>query len=118
MGAEKVYLRPITAEDTTKVVAWRNKDFVRKNFIYQKPFTEEGHMTWFREQVETGHVAQFIICVAASEGCREKNGGAENYGSEDVQSSTEKVCKTDAEGFYREVGSVYLRDIDREAGTA
>ena len=79
MSVEKVHLRPITAADTAKIVAWRNKEFVRKNFIYQQPFTEEGHMAWFREQVESGRVAQFIICV------------------ED-----------------REIGSVYLRDIDRE----
>lgn len=83
MSEDRVHLRPITAADTTKIVAWRNKEFVRKNFIYQKPFTEEGHMAWLREQVEPGRVAQFIICV------------------ED-----------------REIGSVYLRDIDREAGTA
>lgn len=83
MSVEKVHLRPITAADTAKIVAWRNKEFVRKNFIYQQPFTEEGHMAWFREQVESGRVAQFIICV------------------ED-----------------REIGSVYLRDIDREKGEA
>lgn len=83
MNEDRVYLRPMTAADTAKIVVWRNKEFVRKNFIYQKPFTEEGHMAWFREQVESGRVAQFIICV------------------ED-----------------REIGSVYLRDIDRKAGTA
>lgn len=92
MRAEKVYLRPITAADTARVVAWRNKDFVRKNFIYQKPFTQEGHMTWLREQVEPGHVAQFIICVAAGEDCLQTKD--------------------------REIGSVYLRDIDRENETA
>lgn len=87
MRAGKVYLRPITAADTARIVAWRNKDFVRKNFIYQKLFTEEGHMAWLREQVEPGHVAQFIICV-------------------------------EEEGVCREIGSVYLRDIDREKGEA
>lgn len=83
MSAEKVYIRPITAEDTAKIVTWRNKDFVRGNFIYQKLFTAEGHMAWLREQVKPGHVAQFIICVADWE-----------------------------------IGSVYLRDIDREKETA
>ncbi len=63
MSAGKVYLRPITAADTSKIVVWRNKDFVRGNFIYQKLFTAEGHMEWLRKQVEPGHVAQFIICV-------------------------------------------------------
>ncbi len=79
-----VYLRPMTADDTEKIVAWRNRDFVRKNFIYQELFTEEGHREWIRSQVEPGHVAQFIICLS---------GG-------------------------REIGSVYLRDIDRVAKTA
>lgn len=88
MSAEKLHLRPITPADTEKVVTWRNRDFVRKNFIYQKPFTKEGHETWLREQVEPGHVVQFIICVEEEEAC------------------------------LREIGSVYLRDIDREAGTA
>lgn len=85
MSAGKVYLRPITAADTDKIVAWRNRDFVRKNFIYQKPFTREGHEAWLREQVELGHVVQFIICVESEQ---------------------------------REIGSVYLRDIDRKKGEA
>ncbi|MDE7247658.1 MAG: GNAT family N-acetyltransferase [Lachnospiraceae bacterium] len=89
MSKERVYLRLITAADTAKIVTWRNRDFVRKNFIYQKPFTEEGHLTWFHEQVESGQVAQFIICVL------------------DEKST-----------FPWEIGSVYLRDIDRDAGTA
>ena len=58
-----IYLRPMTADDTDKIVAWRNKDFVWKNFIYQEPFTREGHMAWIRDQVEPGHVVQFIICL-------------------------------------------------------
>lgn len=80
----KVHLRPITSEDTEKIVVWRNREFVRRNFIYQERFTPEGHKAWLQEQVEPGHVAQFIICV-------------EGIG---------------------EIGSVYLRDIDREQKTA
>lgn len=104
MGAQKVYLRPITAADTAKIVTWRNKDFVRGNFIYQKLFTEEGHMTWLREQVEPGHVAQFIICV--------KN--VERSGADCLFDSV-KACTDIGD---REIGSVYLRDIDRENETA
>lgn len=79
-----VRLRQMTTEDTAKIVAWRNQDFVRKNFIDQELFTEERHLAWIRNQVEPGRVVQFIICLS---------GG-------------------------REIGSVYLRDIDRENGTA
>lgn len=56
-----IELRNIRREDTALIVNWRNKDNVRKNFLYQKPFTEEGHIKWMQEKVETGKVAQFII---------------------------------------------------------
>lgn len=62
-----IYLRPMTWEDTDLIVTWRNQDFVRKNFIYQKPFTREGHENWIRTQIETGHVVQFIICKRADD---------------------------------------------------
>lgn len=109
MRVETVYLRPITEADTAKIVAWRNKDFVRKNFIYQKPFTEEGHTAWLREQVEPGHVAQFIICVSTQEDCLREPGDG-----------PEKNCPPGeaCEKAHREIGSVYLRDIDREKKTA
>lgn len=100
MSNDIVYLRPMTAADTAQVVAWRNREFVRKNFIYQKPFTEEGHMVWFREQVEPGRVAQFIICV------KKETAGLRETGQQ---------CE---KGAGMEIGSVYLRDIDRKAGTA
>lgn len=65
-SAESVYLRPMQEADTEQIVAWRNKERVRHNFIYQKPFTKEGHLNWIRTQVEPGHVVQFIICEKAS----------------------------------------------------
>lgn len=59
---KKIFLRPIDDGDMERIVAWRNQERVRKNFIYQKPFTKEGHEEWMRTQVQTGRVAQFIIC--------------------------------------------------------
>jgi len=100
MSKDNVYLRPMTAADTAKIVTWRNKDFVRRNFIYQKPFTEEGHMTWFREQVKPGRVAQFIICVEKED---------------DGLSDADRKCGKNVD---KEVGSVYLRDIDLETRVA
>lgn len=67
LSAELVYLRPIREADTELVVSWRNKERVRHNFIYQKPFTKEGHLNWLRTQVEPGHVVQFIICETVSD---------------------------------------------------
>ena len=63
---ERICLRPIEAGDTDRIVAWRNQERVRRNFIYQKPFTREGHEAWMRTKVATGEVVQFIICEKES----------------------------------------------------
>ena len=57
---KQIYLRPITMEDTDRIVSWRNQDRVRHNFIYQKLFTKESHENWMHNQVETGHVVQLL----------------------------------------------------------
>lgn len=80
-----IYLRPMTYEDTDLIVAWRNSDAVRKNFIYQELFTREGHEHWIRTMVETGRVVQMMICDIATD---------------------------------RPLGSVYIRDIDRQHNKA
>lgn len=59
---EKIYLRPMTVEDTDRIVCWRNNPRVRRNFIYQEFFTREGHLNWIKTRVDTGEVIQFIIC--------------------------------------------------------
>lgn len=61
---EQVCLRMMTEEDTDLIVSFRNKDFVRERFIYQKPFTREGHLQWIKTQVKTGRVVQMMICLA------------------------------------------------------
>ncbi len=57
-----IYLRPMAPEDTDLIIRWRNSDSVRKNFIYQAPFTREGHENWIRTMIDTGRVVQMIIC--------------------------------------------------------
>jgi len=54
-------LRPISESDTDLIVSWRNKESVKKNFLYRADFTAEMHQQWLREKVETGSVVQFII---------------------------------------------------------
>lgn len=66
-GAAGIYLRPLTLDDTDRVVAWRNSDAVRKNFIYREFFTREGHENWVHTQIETGHVVQMVICDSADD---------------------------------------------------
>lgn len=57
-----VYIRPMTYDDIDDVIRWRNSDGVRKYFIYQGEFTREGQINWIKNHVETGEVAQMIIC--------------------------------------------------------
>ena len=64
LKGKQVYLRPITKskEDTENIVRWRNSEVVRPYFIYQEPFTVEGHEKWLENVIipEKGH--QFIVC--------------------------------------------------------
>lgn len=62
-----IFLRPMTSEDTDLIVAWRNSDGVRRNFIYQEPFTRESHENWIRTMVNTGKVVQLMICRLSDE---------------------------------------------------
>lgn len=60
---EKVYLRPITKEDTEDVLSWRNSPEVVDNFIYRKRISTQEHTSWLENKVFTGDVHQFIICA-------------------------------------------------------
>lgn len=80
-----IYLRLMTELDTDSIIAWRNREDVRKNFIYREPFTREGHGHWVKTMIDTGRAVQMIICNLASG---------------------------------QPLGSVYIRDIDREHNKA
>ena len=60
---KQVYLRPITdsEEDTNNIIRWRNSETVRPYFIYQKPFTVEGHKKWLETEIFSGKGFQFIV---------------------------------------------------------
>lgn len=61
-----IYLRPMTELDTDSIIAWRNREDVRKNFIYREPFTREGHGHWVKTMIDTGRAVQMIICNLVS----------------------------------------------------
>ncbi len=58
---DAIILRLMKEEDTDRIVKWRNREFVRRNFIYRRLFTRQGHENWIRTMVDTGKVIQFII---------------------------------------------------------
>lgn len=57
---DKILLRPITFDDTSLIVKWRNNPSVMKNFIFRETFTEEMHKNWMNTKVATGQVVQYI----------------------------------------------------------
>lgn len=59
--SKNLYFRPITFEDTDLILKWRNREEVKRNFIYRKSITREDHLEWFDHKVKTGSVIQFII---------------------------------------------------------
>ena len=61
MIEKKISIRPITENDTNKIIEWRNKPSVKQYFIYREPFTRESHLNWFHNRVQRGKVAQFMI---------------------------------------------------------
>ena len=63
---EGVILRPITPDDTPQIVCWRNRESVRRNFIFREPFTAEMHTRWLNTKVASGEVVQYIILDKAT----------------------------------------------------
>ena len=59
--SERIRLRPITDFDTDLIVSWRNKEDVKKNFLYRSDFTVDLHKKWLEEKVYRGGLIQFII---------------------------------------------------------
>ena len=98
---ERIALRPMEEGDTADIIRWRNTDFVRKNFIYQKPFTVETHQHWMETMVNTGKVVQFMICPYVQ--------GAGNKAEQEKQGQRADVGLKKPGNA---VGSVYLRDMD------
>ena len=62
LKGDRLYLRKMTLDDSALIVAWRNQDWVRKNYIYREQFTLDGQKAYFHNKIETGEVVQFIVC--------------------------------------------------------
>lgn len=57
----KIYLRPITKEDTDMIVKWRNNPKVSAHCLNKRPITRESHLKFFDENVATGYYQQYIV---------------------------------------------------------
>ena len=61
LEGSRILLRPIKDTDTDHIIEWRNNESIRKFFIYQQPFTKEGHEKWLKEMIGTQNGFQFIV---------------------------------------------------------
>lgn len=102
---KQIYLRPITIEDTDRVVRWRNDKKIVENFIYRKKISREEHLGWLHNKVETGQVIQFIICDLAND---------KPLGSIYLQNFNEESRQAE-EGIFLGEEEAYGRGIGTEA---
>ncbi len=58
----RLYLRPITEDDTDMILSWRNSERVVSYFLYRKPISRAEHLDWLHNKVYKGLVHQFVIC--------------------------------------------------------
>lgn len=57
----KIFLRPITINDSHLIVKWRNNSTVLSHCMSKIEITEESHLKFFKENIETGKYKQFIV---------------------------------------------------------
>lgn len=57
----RIVLRPITLEDGSLIVKWRNDTNVRNHCMSRNAITYESNKKFFKEFVETGKYKQFIV---------------------------------------------------------
>lgn len=80
----QIFLRPIERRDTPNILKWRNSENVRSHCMTKTPITEESHLKFYDDYIETGKYKQFII---------------------------EKVDDVVGAAFYP-IATVYLKDLD------
>ena len=57
----RIEYRLMTLNDTETVLRWRNSDFVRKQFLYQKEITPREHLEYYEKRIVSGETVQFIM---------------------------------------------------------
>jgi len=79
----EVAIRRIGLNDTDNIVKWRNQSFVRNKLFFQGELTKSNHIEYYKNNIETGRVIQFIISI-----------------------------KGDGELQFTDVGTAFLKNID------
>jgi len=82
----KVELRKIIISDTANIIKWRNSEEVRRNLFSQIELTEEYHIKYLHDIVETGKCFQYIIVI-------KENGNSIDIGTVFIKNIDYKNCK-------------------------
>ena len=57
----KIYLTPVTLNDSKMIVKWRNSNNVRNHCFDNRLITEESNKKFFEQYITTGKYKQFIV---------------------------------------------------------
>lgn len=57
----RIYLRPLTLDDTKLIIKWRNDSKVLEHCLSKQRITESSHLAFYKEKIETGLYKQFIV---------------------------------------------------------
>lgn len=57
----RIYLRPIEITDTYLILKWRNTTKIKNHCFDKSEVTEQSHMEFYKENIETGKYKQFIV---------------------------------------------------------
>lgn len=57
----KIFLRPISIQDTEQIVQWRNSPKVLSHSMTKVPITIESHTTFYNANIITGKYKQYIV---------------------------------------------------------
>lgn len=63
---ERIRIRPICYEDIELIRKWRNKDSIRKFFIYNKKISKEQQIQWWEKYKNTKNDIMFVIEIIES----------------------------------------------------
>lgn len=57
----RIYLRPVTVDDASNIVKWRNSPSVMNHSFNKTPITIESNIAFYKANVETGKYKRFIV---------------------------------------------------------
>lgn len=61
LRSARIHLRPVTLDDTDRMIAWRNNPFILDTVFNPRPITREQHEAWYHQLINNSERIEFII---------------------------------------------------------